>query len=391
MKKAVATAMIILMFLSVMAVGIRTVGADTNYNLWTNNTMSNHFTPSAYYDTEYFLWMSQTYYVGYITYQYIVDYLPSNSPSYDWYAVYVNVNMNPSKNQGSGTGQILGGNVTLGLSSYCTVVDYDPVATTDTYQYGVTATIGTSSASLGVSSSISVPGISISTNMGLWYWGHAAIWTYSFKDGTQQYNLMFTALIAVQKTHSLQASITVKTNWGVWGWFNIEYKPSYTEYTEFACYQNTPISGGGCPNLLVWNGGAYVDEGLLNIHNFVNPESDVVIYHNLNTTPVRTDQGLYELELYEHPAGYNASHSWINQASLFAVDRHGLAHKLDLVSAYLISTNSSRSGDVLPLLLYNDNQWAQTYYGDKIVLQFMATYVPNTVFFAFELIGHNVK
>jgi hypothetical protein len=147
-----------------------------------------------------------------------------------------------------------------------------------------------------------------------------------------------------------------------------------------------PPGDHGCPNLLVWNGGAFVDEGLLSIHNLVNPDSDVVLKHTLNTIPAVTDHNLYTLELYEHPKGYNVSHSWLNQAMLFAVDTKGILHRCDLVSA-----THSRDGNVLPLLLRNDDKWAETYFGDKIVLQFTAPHVPNIDHFVFVLVGHNRK
>ncbi|WXG42578.1 MAG: hypothetical protein WED04_00465 [Promethearchaeati archaeon SRVP18_Atabeyarchaeia-1] len=371
------------------ALEVTTVRADTNYNLWVSNTMSGGF-PRDYYDTEWFLWASQTYYVGHMALQWMVDYLPSSDPSYDYYAVYVSVDMNPSVNQGTGTGRIASGQVRIDMSSYCTAVAYQPTTSVGSYSYGITATIG-ANPTFSATNTVTYPGIQVNPNMLLLNWGAPAIWNYNFNDKTKEYNLIFTTLIRVQKYNSLIASITLKTTWGVYGWFSWYYTPSYTEYTEFKCYQNTPITGGGCPNLLVWNGSAYADEGLLNIHNLVAPESDVAVYHNLNTAPALTDHRLYRLELYEHPAGYNASHSWLNQALLYAVDKNGLCHKCGLVSADLISTNGSRDGSVLSLLLYSDTKVAQTYYGDKIVLQFMAPYVPNTEFFVFELIGHNMK
>jgi hypothetical protein len=137
---------------------------------------------------------------------------------------------------------------------------------------------------------------------------------------------------------------------------------------------------------MVWNGSAFADEGLLNIHNLTYPDSDVVLEHTLSTTPVANDHNLYTLELYEHPAGYNVSHSWLNQALLYAVDSKGIWHRCNLVSAI-----HSEDGNVLPLLLRNDGKWAETYFGDKIVLQFTAPHVPNIDHFVFVIVGHNYK
>jgi hypothetical protein len=149
--------------------------------------------------------------------------------------------------------------------------------------------------------------------------------------------------------------------------------------------------GGGCPNLLVWNGTAFADQGLLNIHNLINPTSDVVSEHTLNATPALIWPNFYLLELYEHPAGYNASHSWINQVMLYAVDTNGICHQCNLVFAYELSTNRSQNGNVLPLLLYDDTKWAQTYYGDRIFLLFTAPHVADIDHFVFVIIGHNMK
>lgn len=51
-----------------------------------------------------------------------------------------------------------------------------------------------------------------------------------------------------------------------------------------------PGGGGGCPDLLVWDGTGFVNEGVLNLHNLVNPESDITVFHTLTTMPALNHQ-----------------------------------------------------------------------------------------------------
>jgi hypothetical protein len=234
---------------------------------------------------------------------------------------------------------------------------------------------------------------------------HQSIDTTGWIDCTYNYDVAFSGSFNAVSGHIYRVDIclelvtesyeTIGAN--VWAYLDFS---NYAGANHYALLKYVdlvgPVSfyssgGGGCPNLLVWNGTAFVDEGLLNIHNLVNRENDVVRQYTLNTTPAVVDHNRYMLELYEHPAGYNASHSWINQVMLYSVDANGIWQECNLVSAFELSTNSSRNGNVLPLLLYNDTKWAQTYYGDKIFLQFTAANVPNIDHFVFVIIGHNMK
>jgi hypothetical protein len=106
--------------------------------------------------------------------------------------------------------------------------------------------------------------------------------------------------------------------------------------------------GGGCPTLFVWNGSDYECEGLLDIHN---PEGiDVHTEHTLVAKP-HPFQGTYLLNLVEHPQ--TISH--IDQVKLYAVLQNGKAIRLPLVWAY-----HSQEGNVLPQLLFSDDQRTDT-------------------------------
>jgi hypothetical protein len=146
-----------------------------------------------------------------------------------------------------------------------------------------------------------------------------------------------------------------------------------------------PGGGGGCPNLLVWNGTGFVDEGVLNIHNLVNPDSDVTVYHNLTTTPT-LNHHVCTIQLAEIGAGYIESHSWIDQVKLYAVDKFGTWHLCPLVSAV-----NSRDGNVKKLLMFDDDTWTQTFKGDYINLKFMVPNLHGITGFVFMIDGHNRK
>ncbi len=140
----------------------------------------------------------------------------------------------------------------------------------------------------------------------------------------------------------------------------------------------------GCPNLLVWNGDEFVDEGVLNIHNDENPYEDVTVTHQLATMPAITKPYRYTLKLSEIGEGYSFSHSFIIQVELFAKTINGRWVKLPLISAF-----HSTKGNVKRFLKYNDNRWAETYIGDEITLEFLAKRPNLYIEFKFVIIGHN--
>jgi len=109
-------------------------------------------------------------------------------------------------------------------------------------------------------------------------------------------------------------------------------------------FQLTPSTGGGgCPFLEVWDGGDYVDEGLLNIHNAEGV--DVTYEHTLMTVPEAVN-GAYEFRLIEHPKTI----SDIDQVQLCAIFEDGTVEEFPLISA-----RHSEDGNVLNLLLKSDD------------------------------------
>lgn len=147
------------------------------------------------------------------------------------------------------------------------------------------------------------------------------------------------------------------------------------------------LNGGGsgeCPNLLVWDGEMFVDEGVLEIHNEDNSEEDMVVDHVLDTNPALLENNKYALKLAEIAEGFNVSHSTINQVELHAREENGQWIKCPLTLAV-----HSTMGNVKSKLLNEDNKYVDTFKGDEILLEFQAFNKKNFVEFVFTIVGHN--
>lgn len=141
---------------------------------------------------------------------------------------------------------------------------------------------------------------------------------------------------------------------------------------------------GGCPNLSVWGGHKFIDEGVLSIHDLVDPDADLVLNRKLKNPPEPIGR-LYSLKLSEIALGYNYSHSYIDYVSLILRDIEGNPHESILLSAL-----HSRYGNVLPNRLSSDDIWAETLKGDEITLVFYTQMDKrNICAFIFLIEGHN--
>ena len=167
-----------------------------------------------------------------------------------------------------------------------------------------------------------------------------------------------------------------------WGWAQ-----SYVDFvsSSITVYPYGYLYYGGCPNLLVWNGTNFVDEGVLPIHNINNPDADIVYSHLLETTPQTLGDRWYLLKLSEIAQGYNDSHSYIDHVSSQVLDIVGSPYDSQLVVAW-----HSRLGNVLLELSSSDDVWAETYKGDEITLVFRIQWKPEAASsFVFQIEGHN--
>lgn len=167
-----------------------------------------------------------------------------------------------------------------------------------------------------------------------------------------------------------------------WGWAE-----SYIDFviSSISVYPYRYLYSGGCPNLLVWNGTNFVDEGVLPIHNVDNLDADIIYSHLLKTIPKTSMNHYYLLKLSEIALGYNDSHSYIDHVSLQVLDTVGIPRDFQLVVAW-----HSRLGNVLLELSLSDDIWTETYKGDEIILVFWMRWKPEAASgFVFQIEGRN--
>jgi hypothetical protein len=139
--------------------------------------------------------------------------------------------------------------------------------------------------------------------------------------------------------------------------------------------------GDGCPMLFVWNGTAYLDYGVINIHN--PSGEDVIREVSVKAQDVSINNYAAKFRLREGWPGLNFSESVIDQVKLYAVDNHGKSHLCPLISA-----THSRLGNVLPQLLASDDYRVQTLLLEMIDLTFIVPY-QNIQSFTFTIEGCN--
>jgi hypothetical protein len=135
--------------------------------------------------------------------------------------------------------------------------------------------------------------------------------------------------------------------------------------------------GVGCPTLFAWNGRAYVEEALLDIHAL----GDVTVDYRLEyLKPFGSFcmLSLRELDNYT---------SHIDQVKLYAVDAEGNWHECSLILAL-----HSQLGKVTTQMLYDDNTRIDLTPKERISLLFtLPEGLSNIQYFIFELNGYNPK
>ena len=158
---------------------------------------------------------------------------------------------------------------------------------------------------------------------------------------------------------------------GAWS----DYSPNFT-----VTIRNPPGGGGGCPTLFIWNGSAYNDFGVIDIHNPENydlieevPLSPRIVYINNYQAKIRLREGW---------EGLNYSHSEIDQVKLYAVI-NGTRYLCPLICA-----SHSQTGNVLLPLLFSDNWKTDAYLLETINLRFLVPY-QNVDQYIFHIEGRN--
>ena len=157
-----------------------------------------------------------------------------------------------------------------------------------------------------------------------------------------------------------------------------------TGHSLKAYFHNSSPSGGGgetCPTLFAWDGNAYVDYGVINIHNSTG--EDVVKEVPIQAEDIDISNHKAVLRLREGWEGLNFSESVIDQVTLYAIGNDGNRHLCPLIRA-----EHSSSGNVLPKLLHSDEWKVQIVLLETIDLTFAVSY-ENVQDFAFVIEGCN--
>jgi hypothetical protein len=125
--------------------------------------------------------------------------------------------------------------------------------------------------------------------------------------------------------------------------------------------------GGGCPQLLVWNGNSYSSYGVIDIHNSTG--EDVLKEVSISKQDIGISSYTASLLLIEGWVGLNFSESKVDQVRLYAIDGQGNRYLCPLMSA-----TQSRLGNVLLPLLFSDDWKVQSFLHETVYLTFLTPY-----------------
>ncbi len=224
------------------------MAATIETNLWEDPDASGF----AVYDYSTKL-LDKTFYVGQLHYEWMVEYIENGVSDYDFYAVYLMETLTPSKANG-GPGRILGGTTTFDVVYTSEMIaDILPERSSDSYSYGISASVGTHSSSFSASASKSIPDVTIEPYTDA-KWGGYTKWDYTMHRGVFSYGaeddqntLRFTVLVRVTEGAPLEMRLTLLTHWryndnlGIPPFYhNVDRTVSITIY-----YDGTPPSTGG--------------------------------------------------------------------------------------------------------------------------------------------------
>jgi len=158
-------------------------------------------------------------------------------------------------------------------------------------------------------------------------------------------------------------------------WFLLRYGyPTWSPYT-YTMNQDRLIKayfypeggggggGDGCPTLYTWNGSAYVDYGVIDIHDLSG--EDMVKEVSIAKQDLAVEDRKVKLRLEEGWLGLNFSESVIDQVKLYVIDEDGKLKLCPLTTAV-----HSRLGDVRKYVVASDDVKAQTLLLETIDLTF---------------------
>jgi len=219
-----------------------------------------------------------------------------------------------------------------------------------------------------------------STPSGLTYGCVGASYTYSTStsdpdgDGVRYQFYWGDGSYTLTGWYTSGATASASHSWGSTGYKSVKVRAqdSYGVWSDWSSILTVYISGGGggdipCPTLFAWNGSAWVDYGVIDIHN---PDGEDVIRE---VPIIKGDVGINgykaKFRLREGWEGLNFSESVIDQVKLYAIGNDGKRYLCPLITA-----THSTLGKVLPQLLASDDIKAQMLLLETIDLTFTVPY-----------------
>jgi hypothetical protein len=205
------------------------------------------------------------------------------------------------------------------------------------------------------------------------------MYEFDWGDGTTTLTGWVDSGTMVSRSHSRSSTgtyyvkVRAQDSYGLWSGWSVKLQVSI-------------YSGGGgsvpCPTLLVWNGSAYVDYGVIDIHN--PSGEDVIREVPIQTEDVCLNNYKAKFRLREGWEGLNFSESVIDQVKLYAIGNDGNRYQCPLIKA-----THSREGNVLPQLLRSDDYRAQMLLLETVDLTFAVPW-QNIQGYTFTIEGCNM-
>ena len=192
--------------------------------------------------------------------------------------------------------------------------------------------------------------------------GDNLLYTFDWGDGTTSTTGWYASGATASASHY----------WKTAGTYYVKVRVQDTEGTLSGWSSSLAVTilsggGGGCPTLFVWNGTAWVDYGVINIHD--PSGEDVIREVRVSKDDVAVTNHQVRFMLREGWPGLNFSESFIDQVKLYVVDGGGNRYLCPLVKA-----KHSRLGDVMLQLLLSDDKKVQTLLLETIDLTFITPY-----------------
>jgi hypothetical protein len=194
------------------------LAATTEYDLWTSPDLSG--------DPAVIRYETRDDIIGELDYYWAIERVEDTSETYDFYAISVVVFVKPGIMIEGYEYLDFNGNiehfvVKLDLTSSSKIMDEYPKETSHQYQYGISATVSDSSASLGASVAVSTPDVIFSPDTDPNDRGSVE-WTVSMLGGARnsQHRIIMTALIKIGEHLPVSTDVSIETVWGFW-------RPSY--------------------------------------------------------------------------------------------------------------------------------------------------------------------